>query len=253
MVGLVRRDFSRIKEIIEPPFLLELQKKSYEDFLQFDVPWDKRENKGLEAVFRSVFPIDDYTGTARLEYVGYEIGKWRCKCGEYKGLGGPNVVCERCGEWLFFIPKYSPKECKRKGLTYGAPLRVLLRLITYERDEETGERSIRDIREQKVYLGEIPLMTENYTFVINGVERVVVSQLHRSPGVVFEEIRSGSASGPGILGRIIPYRGSWLDFEYSGKGLLYVRIDKRRKFLISTFLLALGMTQEEILRTFYDT
>ena len=253
MVGLVRRDFSRIKEIIEPPFLLELQKKSYEDFLQFDVPWDKRENKGLEAVFRSVFPIDDYTGTARLEYVGYEIGKWRCKCGEYKGLGGPNVVCERCGERLFFIPKYSPKECKRKGLTYGAPLRVLLRLITYERDEETGERSIRDIREQKVYLGEIPLMTENYTFVINGVERVVVSQLHRSPGVVFEEIRSGSASGPGILGRIIPYRGSWLDFEYSGKGLLYVRIDKRRKFLISTFLLALGMTQEEILRTFYDT
>ncbi len=253
MVEMVRRDFSRIKEIIEPPFLLELQKRSYNDFLQFDVPWDKREEKGLEAVFRSVFPIEDYTGTARLEYVGYEIGKWRCKCGEYKGLGGPNIVCDRCGERLFFIPKYSPKECKRKGLTYGAPVRVLLRLITYERDEETGERSVRDIREQKVYLGEIPLMTENYTFVINGVERVVVSQLHRSPGVVFEELRSASGSKPSILGRIIPYRGSWLDFEYDSKGLLYVRIDKRRRFLISTFLLAMGMTPEEILKTFYET
>ncbi len=254
MIKVERRNFGKIKEIMDPPFLLELQKRSYEDFLQYHTPWDEREEKGLEAVFRSVFPIEDFTGTARLEYIGYEIGRWRCKCGEYKGLGGPNIVCEKCGEKLFFIPKYSPHECKKKGLTYGAPLRILLRLITYDRDEETGERTIRDIREQKVYLGEIPLMTENYTFVINGVERVVVSQLHRSPGVVFEELRSASGtSKPSILGRIIPYRGSWLDFEYDSKGLMYVRIDKRRRFLISTFLLALGMTPEEILKTFYET
>lgn len=252
MVEVKRKNFARIKEVIEPPFLLELQKTSYEDFLQFDVPPSKRENKGLEAVFRSVFPIEDYAGTVRLEYIGYEIGKWRCKCGEYKGLGGPGVMCEKCGEQVFFVPKYSPRDCQKKGLTYGAPLRVLLRLITFEKDEETGVKSIRDIREQKVYLGEIPLMTDNYTFIINGVERVVVSQLHRSPGVIFE-VQKGSESKPQIVGRIIPYRGSWLDFEYDAKDHLYVRIDKRKKFPIAVFLLAMGMTHEEILKTFYES
>lgn len=253
MVELKRKSFSKIREILEPPFLLELQAKSYEDFLQFNVHPQKRENKGLEAVFRSVFPIEDYSRSARLEYVGYEIGKWRCKCGEYKGLGGPGVVCDKCGENVFFMPKYSPRDCQKKGLTYGAPLRVLLRLITFDIDEETGQRTIRDIKEQKVYLGEIPLMTENYTFIINGVERVVVSQLHRSPGVIFEAHKTQSETKPQIIGRIIPYRGSWLDFEYDSKGHMYVRIDKRKRFPIAVFLLALGMTQEEILKTFYDS
>jgi len=252
MIRRERKSFSKIKEIIEPPYLLELQRESYATFLQADKPPHEREDVGLEAVFRHVFPIEDFTGTAKLEYLGYEIGRWRCDCGEFKGLGGPNVVCDRCGQKVWMIPKYTVEECKEKALTYSAPLRVLLRLIVFDKDENTGSVSVRDMREQKVFLGEIPLMTENSTFIINGVERVVVSQLHRSPGVVFEELRSASGSKPSILGRIIPYRGSWLDFEYDAKGLLYIRIDKRRRFLISTLLLAMGMYPEEILREFYD-
>ncbi len=252
MIRRERKDFSKIKEIIEPPYLLELQKDSYATFLQADKKPGEREEIGLEAVFHHVFPIEDFTGTARLEYLGYEVGRWRCKCGEYKGLGAPGVVCDRCGQEVWSVPKYTVEECKEKGLTYGAPLRVLLRLIVFDKDENTGAFSVRDMREQKVYLGEVPLMTENSTFIINGVERVVVSQLHRSPGVVFEELRSASGTKPSILGRVIPYRGSWLDFEYDAKGFLYVKIDKRRKFLISTLLLAMGMTPEEILREFYD-
>ncbi len=252
MVRGKRKDFSSIREIVEFPYLLELQRESYANFLQADKLPQEREDKGLEAVFRHVFPIEDFTGTAKLEYLGYEIGRWRCNCGEFRGLGGPNVVCERCGQKVWAVPKYSVEECKEKALTYSAPLRVLLRLIVFDKDESTGGFSVRDMREQKVFLGEIPLMTENSTFVINGVERVVVSQLHRSPGVVFEELRTAVGSKPSILGRVIPYRGSWLDFEYDAKGLLYVKIDKRRKFLISTLLLAMGMTPEEILREFYD-
>ena len=252
MIRRERKDFSRIKEIVGPPYLLELQRQSYSDFLQEDKRPEEREEKGLEAVFRHVFPIEDFTGTARLVYLGYEIGRWKCKCGEYKGLGAPGVVCKDCGQEVWSVPKYTVEECKEKGLTYGAPLRVLLRLIVFDKDENTGRLSVRDMREQKVYLGEVPLMTENTTFIINGVERVVVSQLHRSPGVVFEELRAASGTKPSILGRVIPYRGSWLDFEYDAKGFLYVKIDKRRKFLISTLLLAMGMTPEDILREFYD-
>jgi DNA-directed RNA polymerase subunit beta len=252
MIRRERKDFSKIKEIIEPPYLLELQEESYAAFLQAGTLPYEREDVGLEAVFRHVFPIEDFTGTAKLEYLGYEIGRWRCDCGEFKGLGGSNVVCDRCGQKVWTVPKYSVEECKEKALTYSAPLRILLRLIVFDKDENTGGLSVRDMREQKVFLGEIPLMTENSTFIINGVERVVVSQLHRSPGVVFEELRSASGSKPSILGRVIPYRGSWLDFEYDAKGFLYVKIDKRRKFLISTLLLAVGMSPEEILREFYD-
>ncbi len=252
MIRRERKDFSKIKEIIEPPYLLELQEESYAAFLQAGTLPHEREDVGLEAVFRHVFPIEDFTGTAKLEYLGYEIGRWRCDCGEFKGLGGPNVVCDRCGQKVWTVPKYTVEECKEKALTYSAPLRILLRLIVFDKDENTGGLSVRDMREQKVFLGEIPLMTENSTFIINGVERVVVSQLHRSPGVVFEELRSASGSKPSILGRVIPYRGSWLDFEYDAKGFLYVKIDKRRKFLISTLLLAVGMSPEEILREFYD-
>jgi len=252
MIRRERKYFSKIKEIIEPPYLLELQKESYAAFLQADKLPHEREDVGLEAVFRHVFPIEDFTGTAKLEYLGYEIGRWRCDCGEFKGLGGPNVVCDRCGQKVWTVPKYTVEECKEKALTYSVPLRILLRLIVFDKDENTGGLSVRDMREQKVFLGEIPLMTENSTFIINGVERVVVSQLHRSPGVVFEELRSASGSKPSILGRVIPYRGSWLDFEYDAKGFLYVKIDKRRKFLISTLLLAMGMSPEEILREFYD-
>ncbi|RLD99551.1 MAG: DNA-directed RNA polymerase subunit beta, partial [Aquificota bacterium] len=222
MIRRERKDFSRIKEIVGPPYLLELQRQSYSDFLQEDKRPDEREEKGLEAVFRHVFPIEDFTGTARLVYLGYEIGRWKCKCGEYKGLGAPGVVCKDCGQEVWSVPKYTVEECKEKGLTYGAPLRVLLRLIVFDKDENTGRLSVRDMREQKVYLGEVPLMTENSTFIINGVERVVVSQLHRSPGVVFEELRAASGTKPSILGRVIPYRGSWLDFEYDAKGFLYV-------------------------------
>ena len=251
MAKVVRRDFSKIEEVVDLPFLLELQRDSYAGFLQFDTPPDQREERGLEAVFRHVFPINDFTGTARLEYLGYEIERWRCSCGEYKGLGGPNVVCPQCGERLRPTPKYTVEECKERGATYGAPVRAMLRLIIFDKDEETQEVSIRDMREQKVYLGEIPLMTDKCTFVINGVERVVVSQLHRSPGVVFERMRS-AGSKVAILGRVIPYRGSWLDFEYDAKGVLSVKIDKRRKFLVSTLLLAMGMTPEEILEEFYE-
>ena len=260
MLKVQRRNFSKITEVMGPPYLLELQRESYSTFLQEDLLPEDRIDVGLEAVFRHIFPMEDFTGAARLEYLGYEIGRWRCNCGEYKGKEGLGLAsasskqepCSKCGEKPHFVPKYKIEECKEKGLTYSAPVRVKLRLIVYDKDESTGELSVRDMRDQKVYLGEVPLMTDNSTFIINGVERVVVSQLHRSPGVVFEKLRSASANKPSILGRVIPYRGSWLDFEFDAKGLFYVKIDKRRKFFVSTLLLATGMTPEEILRELYD-
>ena len=278
-----RVDFSRIRTSIPIPNLIEVQKKSYERFLQMDVLPAEREDIGLQSVFTSVFPITDFRGLSQLDFVDYSIGNWECKCGNLKGLhhlrstcrnpscGAPiktdpyhpgdvlchkcgtfnrNIVtfCNRCGDPVSLQLKYDVAECEERGMTYAAPLKVTIRLTVYDKDSETGQRTVRDIKEQEVFFGEIPLMTDNGTFIINGTERVIVSQLHRSPGVFFEKI---PAQGY-YLGKIIPYRGSWVEFEYDVKNLLYVRIDRKRKFYGTVFLRALGLkTDEQILRQFY--
>ncbi len=278
-----RVDFSKIKTSIPIPNLIEVQKHSYERFLQMDLLPNEREDTGLQTVFNSVFPISDFRGVSQLEFVDYSIGNWECKCGNLKGLHhlrstcrnpacgatirtdpfhagdvlchhcgtfNKNVVtfCNKCGDPVGLQLKYDMVECQERGMTYAAPLKVTIRLTVYAKDPETGTKSVRDIKEQEVFFGEIPLMTDNGTFIINGTERVIVSQLHRSPGVFFERV---PAQGY-FLGKIIPYRGSWVEFEYDIKNLLYVRIDRKRKFYGSVFLRALGLkTDEQILRTFY--
>ncbi|HEY3738441.1 MAG TPA: DNA-directed RNA polymerase subunit beta [Bryobacteraceae bacterium] len=278
-----RVDFSKIKTSIPIPNLIEVQKKSYERFLQMDLLPNERDDVGLQTVFNSVFPISDFRGVSQLEFVDYSIGNWECKCGNLKGLHhlrstcrnpacgatiktdpfhtgdvlchhcgtfNKNVVtfCNKCGDPVGLQLKYDMVECQERGMTYAAPLKVTIRLTVYAKDPETGAKSVRDIKEQEVFFGEIPLMTDNGTFIINGTERVIVSQLHRSPGVFFERV---PAQGY-FLGKIIPYRGSWVEFEYDTKNLLYVRIDRKRKFYGSVFLRALGLkTDEQILRTFY--
>ncbi|HYL38546.1 MAG TPA: DNA-directed RNA polymerase subunit beta [Bryobacteraceae bacterium] len=279
-----RVDFSRIKTSIPIPNLIEVQKKSYERFLQMDLLPGEREDTGLQSVFNSVFPISDFRGLSQLEFVDYAIGNWECKCGNLKGLhhlrstcrnpscGGTirtdpfhvgdvlchrcgtfnkNIVtfCNRCGDPVGLQLKYDVAECEERGMTYAAPLKVTIRLTVYDKDPETGAKTVRDIKEQEVFFGEIPLMTENGTFIINGTERVIVSQLHRSPGVFFERV---PAQGY-FLGKIIPYRGSWVEFEYDNKNLLYVRIDRKRKFYGTVFLRALGLKSDaEILKAFYN-
>ena len=242
----------------------------------------EREDSGLQSVFTSVFPIQDFRGLSQLDFVDYSIGNWECKCGNLKGLHhlratcrncGASVVtdpyktgdvlctkcgtfnkntptfCEKCGDPVGMQLKYDVNECQERGMTYAAPLKVTIRLTIYDKDPDTGAKNIRDIKEQEVFFGDIPLMTDNGTFVINGTERVIVSQLHRSPGVFYESANNRSY----FLGKIIPYRGSWVEFEYDTKNILYVRIDRKRKFLGSIFLRALGMkSNEEILRTFYQ-
>ncbi|HLJ48304.1 MAG TPA: DNA-directed RNA polymerase subunit beta [Bryobacteraceae bacterium] len=283
--GVIRErvDFSRIKTSIPIPNLIEVQKKSYERFLQMDLLPGEREDTGLESVFNSVFPISDFRGLSQLEFVDYAIGNWECKCGNLKGLHhlrstcrnpscgatiktdpfhvgdvlchrcgtfNKNIVtfCNRCGDPVGLQLKYDVAECEERGMTYAAPLKVTIRLTVYDKDAESGQKTIRDIKEQEVFFGEIPLMTDNGTFIINGTERVIVSQLHRSPGVFFERV---PAQGY-FLGKIIPYRGSWVEFEYDNKNLLYVRIDRKRKFYGTVFLRALGLkTDAEILRAFY--
>jgi DNA-directed RNA polymerase subunit beta len=278
-----RVDFSKIKTSIPIPNLIEVQKKSYERFLQMDLLPSEREDTGLQSVFNSVFPISDFRGLSQLEFVDYAIGNWECKCGNLKGLHhlrstcrnpscgatiktdpfhagdvlchrcgtfNKNIVtfCNRCGDPVDLQLKYGVPECEERGMTYAAPLKVTIRLTVFDKDPETGTKSIRDIKEQEVFFGEIPLMTENGTFIINGTERVIVSQLHRSPGVFFERV---AAQGY-FLGKIIPYRGSWVEFEYDSKNLLYVRIDRKRKFYGTVFLRALGLkTDAEILHAFY--
>src|ERR671912_659387 len=264
-----RVDFSRIKTSVPIPNLIEVQKKSYERFLQMDLLPDERDDTGLQSVFKSVFPISDFRGLSELAFVDYAIGNWECKCGSLKGLNhlrtvcrnpscgatiqtdpfhpgdvlcdkcgtfNKNIVtfCNRCGDPVGLQLKYDVAECEERGMTYAAPLKVTIRLTVFDKDAETGTKSIRDIKEQEVFFGEIPLMTENGTFIINGTERVIVSQLHRSPGVFFEK-------SPVYLAKVIPYRGSWVEFEYDQKNLLYVRIDRKRKFLASIFLRALGI------------
>jgi DNA-directed RNA polymerase subunit beta len=279
-----RVDFSRIKTSIPIPNLIEVQKKSYERFLQMDLLPGEREDTGLQSVFNSVFPISDFRGLSQLEFVDYAIGNWECKCGNLKGLHhlrstcrnpscgatirtdpfhvgdvlchrcgtfNKNIVtfCNRCGDPVGLQLKYDVAECEERGMTYAAPLKVTIRLTVYDKDPETGAKTVRDIKEQEVFFGEIPLMTDNGTFIINGTERVIVSQLHRSPGVFFERV---PAQGY-FLGKIIPYRGSWVEFEYDNKNLLYVRIDRKRKFYGTVFLRALGLkTDSEILKAFYN-
>src|SRR5215467_3507168 len=268
--GRERYDFSRIKTAIRIPNLIEVQRQSYNRFLQMDLLPAERENIGLQAVFRSVFPITDFRETSQLDFVEYSIGNWQCKCGQLEGLhhlrtncrscghilrinpyaaedvicpqcGTLNtvspVLCDNCGEPVTLQHKHSEKECQEKSMTYAVPLKVKIRLTVWDTDEDTGQKSIRDIKEEEVFFGEIPLMTENGTFIINGTERVIVSQLHRSPGVFFEKANNNTY----FLAKVIPYRGSWVEFEYDTKSLLYVRIDRKRKFLGTVFLRALGL------------
>jgi DNA-directed RNA polymerase subunit beta len=222
----IRKSFGRIPEAIQMPNLIEVQRSSYEQFLQRETRSSERTDEGIEAVFKSVFPIKDFNERAVLEYVSYE----------------------------FEEPKYDVEECIQRDMTYAAPLKVKLRLIVFESDEETGARSVKDIKEQDVYMGDIPLMTDKGTFIVNGTERVIVSQMHRSPGVFFDHDKGKTHASGKLLfaARIIPYRGSWLDFEFDAKDIVYVRIDRRRKLPATTFLYALGMDAEEILTTFYD-
>ena len=277
-----RLDFAKIKTTVQIPNLIDVQKKSYQRFLQMDLLPSEREDTGLQSVFTSVFPIQDFRGLSQLDFVDYAIGNWECKCGHLRGLHhlratcrncGASVVtnpyktgdvlctkcgtfnkntptfCNKCGDPVTLQLKYDVNECQERGMTYSAPLKVTIRLTIYDKDPDTGAKSIRDIKEQEVFFGDIPLMTENGTFIINGTERVIVSQLHRSPGVFFETANNRSY----FLGKIIPYRGSWVEFEYDTKNILYVRIDRKRKFLGSIFLRALGMkSNEDILRTFYQ-
>ncbi|MBV9756083.1 MAG: DNA-directed RNA polymerase subunit beta, partial [Alphaproteobacteria bacterium] len=218
----IRRDFGRIPEVAPMPNLIDVQRASYEAFLQMNVTPDSRLPLGLQEVFRSVFPIDDFAGRGRLEFVNYELEE----------------------------PKYDVEECIQRGMTYAAPLKVILRLIVWDVDEDTGARSIRDIKEQPVYMGDMPLMTDNGTFIINGTERVIVSQMHRSPGVFFDHDKGKTHSSGKFLfaARVIPYRGSWLDFEFDSKDLVYVRIDRKRKLPVTTLLYALDSAATEKLR-----
>ncbi|MBT9557657.1 MAG: DNA-directed RNA polymerase subunit beta [Myxococcales bacterium] len=222
-----RKSYARIKRTIEIPDLIDIQKFSYDQFLQSDVPTDKRVNVGLEAIFKSVFPIKDFNKTSSLEYVSYNLE----------------------------APKYDELECRERGMTFAAPVKVMIRLVIWDVNPDTGATSIRDVKEQEVYFGEIPLMTDQATFIINGTERVIVSQLHRSPGAFFEHDKGKTHSSGKLLysARIIPYRGSWLDFEFDHKDLLYVRIDRRRKMFATVLLRALGYSTEELLNYFYRT
>ncbi len=220
----IRKDFGKQSSILEVPFLLAIQVDSYREFLQEDVEPGKRSDHGLHAALKSVFPISSYSGNAALEYVGYKLGD----------------------------PVFDERECRQRGMSYGAPLRVTVRLVIYDRESST--KAIKYVKEQEVYLGEIPLMTENGTFIVNGTERVIVSQLHRSPGVFFDHDRGKTHSSGKLLysARIIPYRGSWLDFEFDPKDALFTRIDRRRKLPVSILLRALGYNNEEMLAEFFE-
>ncbi|MBZ5711213.1 DNA-directed RNA polymerase subunit beta [Nannocystis pusilla] len=222
----VRKNFGKLKRIIEVPNLIDIQKRSYDKFLQRDVPLENREDIGLQAVFKSVFPIKDFGETSSLEFVSYSLDR----------------------------PKYDEDECRARGMTFAAPIKVIVRLVVWDVDDETGTQSIRDVKEQEVYFGEIPLMTAHGTFIINGTERVVVSQLHRSPGVFFDHDKGKThASGKKLFSaRIIPYRGSWLDFEFDHKDTIFVRIDRRRKLHATVLLRALGYNTPDLLDFFYD-
>jgi DNA-directed RNA polymerase subunit beta len=275
-----RVDFAQIKSSLPIPNLIDVQRRSYERFLQMNLLPEERSNHGLQAVFTSIFPFSDFRETCSLDFVKYTIGDWQCKCSSLKGLEYLRMTCSNCGAKVMtehpheetvmcnscgavnknrvircdicggpveLQLKYTISECQERGMTYAVPLKVTFRLFVYDKDPETGTRMMRDAKEEEVYFGEIPLMTDFGTFVINGTERVIVSQLHRSPGVFFTK------EGPRTyLSKIIPYRGSWVEFEYDQKEVLSVRIDRKRKFHGTVFLRALGLeSNEAILRQFY--
>src|SRR5438034_571449 len=288
----VRHDFSKIRSYMALPNLIDVQRKSYDRFLQMNLLPEEREDTGLQSVFTSVFPFSDFRETCSLDFVKFSIGNWECKCGALKGLEHLRMTCANCGSKIItdhpheetvncqkcgvinknrveicdicgnpvdLQMKYSVEECQERGMSYSVPLKVTFRLFVYDKDPDTGVKHMRDAKEEEVFFGDIPLMTENGTFIINGTERVIVSQLHRSPGVFFTR-----ESAHTFLAKIIPYRGSWVEFEYDQKNILYVRIDRKRKFLATTFLRAVGyeekakvegpdatVTDSEILRTFY--
>ncbi|MFY8049219.1 MAG: DNA-directed RNA polymerase subunit beta, partial [Erythrobacter sp.] len=221
----IRKIFGDIHEVVQMPNLIEVQRESYEQFLRSDKATGYV--SGLEKTLRSVFPIRDFAGTAELDFVHYELEE----------------------------PKYDTTECRQRGITYAAPMKVTLRLIVFEVDTETETRSVLDIKEQDVYMGDMPLMTENGTFIINGTERVIVSQMHRSPGVLFDHDRGKTHSSGKLLfaARVIPYRGSWLDFEFDAKDIVNVRIDRKRKLPVTALLYSLGLDAEDILHHFYNT
>ncbi len=298
-----RMNFAKIPSVIDIPNLIEIQKRSFESFLQVDVAPEDRAVKGFEEVFRDIFPISDLNINARLEYVGFEIGLWECGCGEYKELGGPGVVCEKCGQEVYCKDKFKLNECRQKGLTYAEPIKIMIRMVLFDRERvdldpkspgylvgkhiveevknpQTGKilfpakteinqdvldslvekqvsqitiNSVREVKEQKIFLGEMPTMSTTGTFMINGVERVIVSQMHRSPGAFFAHDKGKShVSGKFLYSaRVIPDRGSWVDFEFDVKDILYVKIDRRRKLHATILLHAFGMSSEEILETFY--
>jgi DNA-directed RNA polymerase subunit beta len=222
----IRKDFGKRPSVLGVPYLLAIQTDSYREFLQAEVSVKNREDKGLHAALKSVFPISSYSGNAALEYVSYRLGD----------------------------PPFDEKECRSRGLTFGAPLRVLVRLVIYDKDSPGANKAVKQVKEQEVYMGELPLMTGNGTFIINGTERVIVSQLHRSPGVFFDHDRGKTHSSGKLLysARVIPYRGSWLDFEFDAKDCLFTRIDRRRKLPVTILLRALGYTNEEMLATFFE-
>ncbi|MGD9590538.1 MAG: DNA-directed RNA polymerase subunit beta [Pyrinomonadaceae bacterium] len=262
-----RVDFSKIYTTAQIPNLIEVQRQSYERFLQMDLIPEERDQIGLQSVFKSIFPVSDFRETATLEYVEYQIGNWQCKCGNLEGLehlranckecgskikvdpfNPAEVLCNNCGTFNAVRPKLCPncgepvglkhkhdqQECQERGMSYSVPLKVKIRLTVFDKDPDTGTSTIRDIKEEDVFFGEIPLMTDNGTFIINGTERVIVSQLHRSPGVFFKGDRDE------YLAKIIPYRGSWVEFEYDQKGILHARLGKR-KIIATIFLRALGL------------
>jgi DNA-directed RNA polymerase subunit beta len=222
----IRKSFGRIPEVVRMPNLIEVQKSSYRQFLQMDVPHEKRGENGLNGVFTSVFPVRDFSDRAMLEYVSF----------------------------VFDPPKFDEEECQQRDITFAAPLKVKMQLVVFDIDDDTGARSVKDIKEQEVYMGDMPLMTDKGTFIINGTERVIVSQMHRSPGVFFDHDKGKKHSSGKVLhsARIIPYRGSWLDFEFDAKDILHARIDRKRKLPATTILYALGMTKEEILEHYYE-
>ncbi|MGE4326613.1 MAG: DNA-directed RNA polymerase subunit beta, partial [Pseudodonghicola sp.] len=223
----LRKYYGKIREVLEMPNLIEVQKSSYDLFLNSGDQPEPQAGEGIMGVFQSVFPIKDFNETAVLEFVKYELEK----------------------------PKYDVEECQQRDMTYSAPLKVTLRLIVFDIDEDTGAKSVKDIKEQDVFMGDMPLMTQNGTFVVNGTERVIVSQMHRSPGVFFDHDKGKTHSSGKLLFacRIIPYRGSWLDFEFDAKDIVFARIDRRRKLPVTTLLYALGMDQESIMDAYYQT
>jgi DNA-directed RNA polymerase subunit beta len=298
-----RKNFARIPSVIEIPNLIEIQKKSFEAFLQTGVAPKDRSMKGFEEVFGDIFPVSDLNMNARIEYVGYEIGMWECDCGEFKDLGGVGVICDKCKGEVVYKEKFKLSECRQKGLTYADPIKIMVRMVLYDRERielnaknvkdlvgriiveevknpQTGKglissrtevtnetvktlqdhkiaqvvvNSVREVKEQKIFLGEMPTMSSTGTFMINGVERVIVSQMHRSPGAFFSHDKGKShVSGKFLYSaRIIPDRGSWVDFEFDIKDILYVKIDRRRKLPATVLLNAFGMDARKTLETFY--